>query len=277
MTLVTVIMAARDAEATIDEAIGSIVAQTHADWELLVVDDGSTDRTREVALARGDPRIRLLEPGRLGVLAQLRNAGIEAAAGEWIALLDADDAWLPAKLERQLAAAGDAGVVHTDADRLVDGRREHVAVERPPGPLLAALVRNNFVYSSSVLVRRSLLAEHGAFDPDPELYGSPDYELWLRLAPVTPFVYVGEPLLLYRVHAGQMTADWARTCRGTLAALERQPELAHEVDRTVLDRRLGMLRMYARAPGRGRRELLRALRAHPGDLAAWSWLARSFL
>ena len=99
MTLVSVIMAARDAEATIDEAIGSIVAQTHADWELLVVDDGSTDRTREVALARGDPRIRVLEPGRVGVLARLRNAGIEAAAGEWVALLDADDAWLPENLE----------------------------------------------------------------------------------------------------------------------------------------------------------------------------------
>jgi glycosyltransferase involved in cell wall biosynthesis len=272
MTLVSIVMAARDAEATIGEAIASVLAQTHQDWELVVVDDGSTDRTREIASSFADPRIRVLEAGRVGVLARLRNRGIKQTTGDWVAVLDADDAWLPAKLERQLATAGDAGVLHTDAYRLVGDRREHVPVERRPGPLFEALVENNFVYSSSVLVRRALLAEHGAFDPDPALWGSPDYELWLRLAPVTTFHYLDEQLLLYRVHGGQMSADVRRMSRGAIAALEKSSSGRDDPDYL---RRLGMLRCLARVPGRGRRDLLRALRRRPLDPIAWKWLARS--
>ena len=272
MTLVSVVMAGRDAEETIGEAIASVVAQTEPDWELVVVDDGSQDATVEVARRSGDHRVRVVEAGRIGVLAQLRNRGIEETAGEWVAILDADDAWLPTKLERQLADAGDAGVVHTDADRLVDGRRTHVRVERRPGSLSAALVENNFVYSSSVLIRRVVLAEHGAFDPDPALWGSPDYELWLRLARVTDFVYVDEPLVLYRVHPGQMSADVRRMSLGALAALEKAP-LDRE-DPAYL-RRIGILRVLAGEGGR--RELLRAIRRRPLDRRAWRWLLRSLL
>src|SRR5438128_10593151 len=113
MTLVSIVMAARDAERFVGEAIESVGGQTHAEWELIVVDDGSADATAAAAGAFGDPRIRVLRSERIGVLAQVRNRGIDEARGEWIAFLDADDAWEPAKLERQLAAAGDAGLVHT--------------------------------------------------------------------------------------------------------------------------------------------------------------------
>jgi glycosyltransferase involved in cell wall biosynthesis len=270
MTAVSVVMAARNAEETIGEAIASVLAQTHAELELVVVDDGSTDGTAATAHAFDDERIRVIEAGRVGVLSQLRNRGIAETSGEWVAILDADDAWLPEKLERQLAQAGDAALLHTDAYRLLDGRRERAPVRRPRGPLLAALVENNFVYSSSVLIRRALLDEHGAFDPDPELWGSPDYELWLRLARVTDFRYIDEPLLLYRVHPGQMSADEARMSRGALAALAKHP-----VDDPRYLRRIGMLRCLAGLPGRGRPELLRALRRRPLDPIAWKWLARS--
>ena len=242
--LVSVVMAARDAEATIGEAVRSVVDQSHRDWELLVVDDGSTDSTLDVIRGFGEGRIRVLEPGRIGVLAQLRNLAIAEARGEWIAFLDADDVWLPKKLGLQLAAAGDAGLVHTDAYRLVDGRSEHVPVRRPAGPLVPALVENNFVYSSSVLVRRALLEEHGAFDPDPALFGSPDYELWLRLAPFTEFAYVDEPLLLYRVHGGQMSADLVRMVEGTIAALRKSAPPGPERDRRL--RALRLQRLKAR-------------------------------
>jgi glycosyltransferase involved in cell wall biosynthesis len=239
-------MAARDAEATIYEAIASVLAQSERDWELLVVDDGSTDSTVDVTRDFADERIRLLQPGRIGVLGELRNLGIAESRGDWIALLDADDLWLPRKLERQLEAAGRAGLVHTDAVRLVDGQRQRVAVERPPAPLLEALVRNNFVYSSSVIVRRELLEQHGVFDPDPELYGSPDYELWLRLARHTEFAYVDEPLLAYRVHGGQMSADEARMIRGTIAALRKSAPRGRTLRRRLLRLRLQRLRARLR-------------------------------
>jgi glycosyltransferase involved in cell wall biosynthesis len=275
--LVSVVMAAYDAEATIGDAVRSVVEQTHTAWELIVVDDGSTDGTVAAVRAFRDERIHVIESEHVGVLAPLRNRAIAAAHGEWIALLDADDAWLPEKLERQLAMAGEAGVVHTGAYQLVGARREPAPVQRPPDPLFPALVENNFVYSSSALIRRSLLDRHGAFDQDPALWGSPDYELWLRLAPVAEFVYVDEPLLLYRVHGGQMSADARRMSLGTLAALEktrlRFPDLVEQI-RPLYDRRVGMLRCVARLPGRGRRDLLRAIRHRPGDLVAWKWLLR---
>jgi glycosyltransferase involved in cell wall biosynthesis len=271
-------MAARNVEATIGEAVGSVIEQTVEDWELLVVDDGSTDGTLGVVQGFADPRIRVLEPGRIGVLAQLRNLAIAEAHGEWVAVLDADDAWLPEKLERQLGVAEDTGVVHTGAYLLLDGRREPASVPRPPGSLFDALVENNFVFSSSALIRRSLLDEHGPFDPDPALWGSPDYELWLRLAPVAEFRHVDEPLILYRVHPGQMSADVRRISLGGLAALEKaralRPELAGG---PAFDRRVGMLRCLARLPGRGRPELWRAIRRRPTDRLAWRWLARSLV
>ncbi len=277
---VSVLMAARDAEAFVAEAIGSVLAQTYEDWELLVLDDGSTDGTAAIAAGFGDSRIRVLRLERIGVLGQVRNRGLEAADGELVALLDADDAWRPEKLARQVALLRErpgVGLVHTGAVQLVDGRL-HPSLPAPGGDPLARLVEDNFVYSSSVVIRRALLDEHGSFDPDPALFGSPDYELWLRLAPVTELAFLSEPLLVYRVHGGQMSARYERMCAGSLVALEkalaRRPADFARLG-PLLDRRLGMLRCQAALPGFGRRELLRALRRRPWDGPAWRWLARA--
>src|SRR5688500_7031207 len=100
---VSVVMPAYNAEATIASAMASVRAQTYAGWELIVVDDGSTDRTAEIAAgaAATDKRIRVIRQRNQGVAAA-RNAAIEAATGRYLAFLDADDLWLPSKLERQL-------------------------------------------------------------------------------------------------------------------------------------------------------------------------------
>jgi glycosyltransferase involved in cell wall biosynthesis len=101
---VSVVMAARNAAATIADAMDSVVGQTFRDWELLVVDDGSTDETAEIVqqLAASDPRVRLLV-GPAGGAARARNLAIEAARGRWLAILDADDVAVPSRLERQVA------------------------------------------------------------------------------------------------------------------------------------------------------------------------------
>jgi len=102
--IVSVVMPAYNAEATIWSAMTSVQLQTHEDWELIVVDDGSADRTAELAqrAAANDKRIRVIRQRNLGVAAA-RNAAIEAATGRYLAFLDADDAWLPEKLQRQLS------------------------------------------------------------------------------------------------------------------------------------------------------------------------------
>lgn len=103
--LVSVITAAYDAEAFIAQTIASVQAQTFGDWELLVVDDASTDRTAEIVatLAAADPRIRLIRLKRNRGVAAARNTALDAAQGRFVAFLDGDDLWLPQKLERQVA------------------------------------------------------------------------------------------------------------------------------------------------------------------------------
>jgi glycosyltransferase involved in cell wall biosynthesis len=281
--MVSVVMAAYDAAGFVGDAIRSVIAQSHEDWELLVVDDGSADQTGDIVRSFGDDRIRLLSIGHCGVLGRVRNVGIGEASGEAIALLDADDVWLPRKLELQVACLErrpEVGVVHTAAELLLSGER----VPAPPGrigaPLLRRLLEGNFVYSSSAVVRRSLLTELGPFEDDPALGGSPDYDLWLRLAPHTTFAYLDEVLLLYRVHGEQMSADACGMHEGALAALanlSRRDPVSVEREAAAFAFAVGMRRQLARQPGRGRKELLRAVRLRPGYLLAWRWLARSLV
>lgn len=248
--LVSIVMAAFNAERFIADAIESVLAQSYPDWELLIADDGSTDSTRAQVGGFDDKRIRLLSEPHVGVLAQVRNRGIAAARGEAIALLDSDDVWLERKLERQVAILGErsnVGLVHTGAAPLVDGVAGRALRVRTQ-PTLRRLLENNFLFSSSVLVRRSLLDEHGPFDPDPVFDGSPDYDLWLRLAPRTEFAFLDEVLLLYRVHDEQMSVNRRAMALGALAALERarsrDPEL---VARARTSFRLGVARQRALA------------------------------
>lgn len=252
--LVSVVMAAYNAEAYVAEAVESVVAQSYDAWELLVVDDGSTDQTAALVRSVGDERIRVLSSTHVGVLAQVRNRGIEAARGDAIALLDADDVWLAEKLARQVAVLRErpeVGLVHTRAAAIAAGGPWDV--DAPSGAsTFARLLENNFVVSSSVLIRRSVLAEHGAFDPDPVLDGSLDYELWLRLAPRTEFAYLDETLVLYRFHDAQMSARRREMALGALAALERararDPEL---VARARFAYRIGVARQRVLAGDAG--------------------------
>lgn len=273
---VSVVMAAYQAEAFIAEAVQSVIAQTMPDWELVIVDDGSTDRTEEIARSFGDPRISVDRIDHVGVLAVVRNRAIAAGRAPNIAFLDADDVWYLRKLERQLCVLEDSevGLVHCVADRL-EGDRRVPSSARPPGATeFERLARDNDIVSSSVVVRRELLDMHGAFDPDPMLHGSLDYELWLRLIPYTVFARIDEPLLAYRVHARQMSADQAAMDRGAIAALEKARRRDHE-GAAKLSRAIGILRCANGMRGRGRRDLLRAVWRDPTDTLAWAWLARA--
>jgi glycosyltransferase involved in cell wall biosynthesis len=277
--LVSIVMAAWNAERWIGEAVQSVIAQTHGEWELLVVDDGSDDSTTDIVEAAGDERIGIVRAEHAGVLAQVRNRGLELARGDAVALLDADDVWEPTKLERQVAYLGerpDVGLVHTGAYLLADGRR----VSAPPQTIASfrSLLDENSIYSSSVVIRRELLDRYGRFDPDPALHGSPDYELWLRLAPRTTFGLIAEPLVGYRMHGAQMSGAVSAIERGALVALTRAAERDPELVRTecvAYTRAIGMRRCRAGLPGRGRRELVAALLLRPWDRRTWAWLARS--
>jgi glycosyltransferase involved in cell wall biosynthesis len=221
----SVVMAAHDAARTVPAAIRSVLAQTRGDFELIVVDDGSTDATPDVVRAVDDPRVQLLRQANLGPAAA-RNAGLERARGPLVCLLDSDDLWLPRYLETMAAALTrdrEAALAYTDAWRLDDGtrrihRRTIMAQQRPPAEpprdpdrLVAELLERNFVYTSAT-VRRAVLEDVGGFRT---LTRSEDYELWLRIAASgRHFVPAGAVLAVYRDRPGSRIHDPAAMIRG---------------------------------------------------------------
>jgi glycosyltransferase involved in cell wall biosynthesis len=209
---VTVVVPAWNTSSVLTETLDSIRAQTFQDFEVLVVDDGSTDGTAEVVERHGaeDHRFRLIRQGHAGV-SIARNKAVAEARGEWIAFLDADDVWLPPKLERQLALLEQdpaAGLLFTNFF-FWDGNRD-LAVAYAPGAVLPggnplqALIRSCLFLLSTVMVRREHFLGSGGFDPALRL--SEDWDLWLRLAERGIHVRgLAEPLARYRRWPGSVT------------------------------------------------------------------------
>jgi glycosyltransferase involved in cell wall biosynthesis len=199
---VSVIMATWNRAATIVAAAESALGQTHAPLEVLVCDDGSTDDSARRIRAISDPRVRWLPGPRGGRPAIPRNRGIAAARGEWLAFLDSDDAWLPEKLERQLAAVRATGrqACCTDAWRIFSSldRRELMQSGSDGVYTFADLLSGNRVICSSALIHRSLLANAEGFPEAEILKALEDYALWLRVACFSGFDHIAAPLVLYR-------------------------------------------------------------------------------
>lgn len=193
--------------------LDSILAQTFEDFEVIVVDDGSTDDTPhqiQPYLSRDD-RIQYIRTTNEGQ-ASAKNTGIRNACGEFVAFLDADDLWHPEKLKKQLVLFEDSsiGVVFSRMEFIDEEGRAIVSPE-PSGYLTPQyggvtdhLLFDNFVPFSSSMVRRECLENYGGFDES--LAMGIDWDLWLRFSLHCQFAYVDEPLLRYRVgHAGQMS------------------------------------------------------------------------
>ena len=175
------------------ECIESALGQTLKPHEIIVVDDGSTDNTREV-VARYP--VKFLSLNRGGPAAA-RNTGIRASEGNWIAPLDADDYWLPQKLELQVAAIRDEAFCYCATKMFwTDGHTEP-RTYYDASRAKAVLRHHNCIDPSSVLVRKDVLLQVGGFNENN--FGAEDWEAWLMLARVCEFVGVPQQLLMYRV------------------------------------------------------------------------------
>lgn len=194
-----------------------MTSQTFTDWEIVAVDDGSTDGTREWLNTCPVPMTRLFNEVNLGSYGSLNHA-LAHSSGEFVAVLNDDDVWTPRKLELQVAAMDNPkmGFVHTggvfideDSQPMSDPRPLGFEYPRlPDGDALASLVEFNKVINSAALVRRTAIDQVGGWDP--AFYGCGDWHLWLRIAQGWDVRFVEDELTLYRVHRHQASRDQLR-------------------------------------------------------------------
>jgi len=207
---VTVIIPTYNRGWIIDEAIDSVLAQDYTEFELIVVDDGSSDNTSDVLDSYRNV-IKVLSQQNKGVSAA-RNRGIAEASGKFIAFLDSDDLWLPQKLSRQVEffnTTPDALICQTEEVWIRNGLRVNPKKrhKKPSGMIFEPSLALCLVSPSAVMIRRSLLGIVGNFDET--LPACEDYDLWLRISCRFPVYRIDAPLIIKRGgHEDQLSASF---------------------------------------------------------------------
>ncbi len=228
-------------------AVASVAMQTRPPDEILIVDDGSTDNTA-AAVRCEFPEVEVIESQRQGVSAA-RNLGVKESSSDWIAFLDSDDEWKPAKLERQLAAVADSKyrIAHCDEEwirhgRRVNPRRRH---RKQGGYIYRHCLPLCCISPSAVIVERSLLEEMGGFDET--LPACEDYDLWLRICARFPVCFLDEKLVVkYGGHDDQLSRSVPALDRYRVRALEqayRVPGISRADRLATLETMVGKLRI----------------------------------
>jgi glycosyltransferase involved in cell wall biosynthesis len=301
--IVSVVIPCYNAEPYIAATIRSVLAQDVPGIEVIVVDDGSKDRSLELVREQF-PQVRAVAQANQGVAAA-RNHGLSLARGEWVAFVDADDIWLPGKLQAQLdemaavegcrmsytawqvwpslAAEPDPGYLDQLAAVADDSARWRGA----SGWIYPQLLLDCVVWTSTVLARRSLFEEIGGFDTTLRI--GEDYDLWLRASRVTPIHRVARPYALYRTHPASITRSLptdnyrARVVKRALASWGLRSPDGRVADKAAVRRLLAKSWSdYAGAHLQGgslvqaRRGGWTALRTDFRHLAGWKVLARSY-
>jgi len=269
---VSVIMPVYNAEPFVGQALKSILDQTFRDFELIIVDDGSGDRSREIVHSFHDERIVSIENGRnLGLTASL-NVGLEKARGEFIARQDADDLSLPERLEKQVAFLDShptVGLVGCALTVINDVGNALTAIPSVVEPLeiSAVLSQRNPIAHGTAVIRRTCLEKTGPYRE--EFPYAQDYDLWLRIAEIAEVANIPGLLYQWRITRGSITL-------GKKRLQDRFSRLAAEL---ALERRTnGKDRLQIAGPGNRRREDL-IPRSRPNrrkaadDYRFWSWLA----
>lgn len=232
---ISVIMPVYNARPFVSAAIGSVLAQTHADFELIIVDDASTDGSDEMVSAIGDPRIRFLKHAENLGAAAAKNTALKNTRGDLIVFLDADDIALPERFATQvkylqahpeISVLGSRILMVDEKDAPMDG--DFVCADGP-AEIASTLLFQNCVAQSSVMLRREILP------PDPfrtELVPAEDYDLWTRLAPNAAFACIDRPLVKYRVHSSGVSARKAEAMRASVKAIHASEIARLEIEPT---------------------------------------------
>ncbi|MBC8486006.1 MAG: glycosyltransferase [Bacteroidetes bacterium] len=220
MKKIAIIIPTYNAAHFIEKAINSVLSQSYSNYEIVVVDDGSTDNTREVLEQYGD-KITYIRQENQGV-AIARNTGILNSENEYIAFLDSDDEWLPEKLELQISILeknNDIGLVHTN-DIQISEEGKILYIDTPNIKYLSGkiskylLLRKASIKTSTVILRRKCLDKVGLFDPHLSRLGVEDRDLWIRFTKYYNAFYIDKPLVKYLVRSDSMSHQQEKMVAG---------------------------------------------------------------
>jgi len=221
---ISVIIPSYNAEKTILETIESVLKQTYTNFELILINDGSTDQTLELLNKIKDERLKIFSFENSG-LPTSRNRGIDLSSGEFITFIDADDLWTPDKLDKQFEALKnhpDAGVAYSwtvsidESGNLLNIMEAH----HFEGDIYPQLLVRCFIASgSNVMIRRECINSVGLFDPD--LESAADWDYWIRLSIKWPFVLVPRYQVLYRTWSGGMSNKVESIEKNILKVIEK--------------------------------------------------------
>jgi len=223
MSSVSVIIPAYNQGHYLEECIQSVLEQTYQDFEIIIVDDGSSDNTREISTSFSDPRVHYIYQENRG-LSGARNTGIKKAKGCYITYLDSDDLFLPKKLEvliNKFENEPDLGIIAGQAI-VIDEQGEKLGevFDTPPPKDQLQFLMGNPLHVGSVLLRSEWQTKVGYFDESLRSYE--DWDMWLRLVRAgCEFGWVGQPVSLYRFHQAQMTRDGEQMTTATFEVLDK--------------------------------------------------------
>ncbi len=208
MPKISVVMPAYNAEKYIGKSIDSILNQTYGDFEFIIINDGSGDRTKEIILSYSDDRIVYLENEINSGIVVTLNKGLEYATGEYIARMDADDIAVAERLEKQIEFMEknrDVGVLGTGICIFGENINEHARVfTTNPEQLKAELIFNSCIAHPTVMIRSRILKNNG-LRYDMKYAGAEDYNLWWKIAKVSRIATLPDILVRYRIHSSQIT------------------------------------------------------------------------
>jgi glycosyltransferase involved in cell wall biosynthesis len=223
MPLVSIIIPTHNRAHTIERALRSVTAQTLQDFEIIIVDDASADNTADVIQNFSDPRIQYLQHQTNLFAGAARNTGMAAATGKYIAFLDSDDAWLPEKLEQQIALLEgvdkDCGCSYTGAVINVEGGLNKHTIYKPTwhGDALKDYLLEKFpIWTPTFVFRAELLEQVGPFDTS--LVRAEDVDFYIRMLKRYRLSCVSEPMAELYLDAGKELAELAETCDRILLA-----------------------------------------------------------
>lgn len=292
MPKVSIIIPCYNASATIWETLDSLYEQTFKNFEIVIVNDGSTDESASIIECytnKFNRRLNLITQTNQGQTVA-KNVGIRNSSGQFIAFLDSDDIWAPEKLECQaflMQSNLDMGLSYTNAYKINEMGVKTDTITASPlyreNCFDRLLLRNNIV-ASSVMIRREMIDQVGFFDES--LEACENWDLWIRIAKVAPIDFIDRPLTLYRVHSGNMSKNLDKMYRSRLKLIDKHlpyqnnnPKLLDQRKNALFFTHINFAKTHIEnlELKEARHELLQAAKIRPNEIMCYQLYLKSLL